>query len=106
MYYWICQKCDLKVWGAENCWCGINREQNFALAEQKTKDKKGNNKMEHLEIIKEILSKYSGREAEFKATVDMLCSKGIGNGAFQDYSILVDVLEILSVCEAIIKGNS
>lgn len=58
--------------------------------------------MEHLGRIKNILSKYEGRGAEFKATIDMLCSKGIGNGCFQDYTILVDVLEILSVCETII----
>lgn len=40
MYYWICQKCDLKVWGAENCWCGITREQNSALAEKLYKERK------------------------------------------------------------------
>ena len=58
--------------------------------------------MEKLERIKEILSKYEGRGVEFKATIDMLWSKGIGNGVFQDYSILIDVLEILSICETII----
>lgn len=58
--------------------------------------------MEPLGRIKEILSKYAGRGTEFKATIDMLCSKGIGNGCFQDYTILVDVLEILSICETII----
>lgn len=58
--------------------------------------------MEELKRIEEILNKYKGREAEFKAVVDMLCSKGIGNGVFQDYTILVDVLEILSICETII----
>ena len=41
MYYWVCQKCDLKVWGAENCWCGINREQNERLAEVQAKNRKG-----------------------------------------------------------------
>jgi hypothetical protein len=35
MYYWVCQRCDLKVWGAENCWCGLNREQNEELARAK-----------------------------------------------------------------------
>lgn len=59
--------------------------------------------MEHIERIKEILSKYDGKYDKFKATIDMLCSKGIGNGVFQDYSILVDVLEILAVCETIVK---
>ena len=58
--------------------------------------------MERLKRIEEIVSKYAGRGPEFKATVDMLCSKGIGNGCFQDYTILVDVLEILSICETAI----
>ena len=58
--------------------------------------------MEELKRIEEILSKYEGRGAEFKATVDMLCNKGIPNGCFQDYTILIDVLEILSICEIII----
>lgn len=57
-----------------------------------------------MERIKEILDKYEGRGVEFKATIDMLCSKGIGNGVYQDYAMLVDVLEILSVCEAIVAG--
>lgn len=58
--------------------------------------------MEHLERIKEILSKYEGRGDRFKATVDMLCSKGLPNGCFQDYTIVIDVLEILSICETVI----
>jgi len=56
-----------------------------------------------MERIKEILDKYDGRGAEFMATVDMLCDKGIPNGVYQDYAMLADVLEILSVCEAIIN---
>lgn len=55
-----------------------------------------------MERIKEILDKYDGRGAEFMATVNMLCDKGIPNGVFQDYAMLADVLEILSICEAII----
>ena len=58
--------------------------------------------MENLERIKEILDKYEGKSDRFKATVDMLCNKGIPNGCFQDYTILIDVLEILSICETII----
>ena len=54
MYYWVCQKCDLKVWGAENCWCGINREQNSALAEKRYNEKKGIQKMDkHYVVIME-----------------------------------------------------
>ena len=60
---------------------------------------------EKLKYIEEIMSRYIGREAEFKATVEMLCSKGIGNGCFQNYNILIDVLEILSICESIAKGE-
>lgn len=59
-----------------------------------------------MERLKEILEKYKGREAEFKATVEMLCKKGIANGCFQDYTILIDVLEILSICETIIGGKA
>ena len=58
--------------------------------------------MEQLLRIEEILSDYKGRGAEFKATVDMLCNKGIPNGCFQDYKMLMDVLEILSLCEVIV----
>ena len=58
--------------------------------------------MEFLEKIDEILCKYVGRGSEFKATIDMLCSKGIAKGCFQDYTILVDVLEILSICETMV----
>lgn len=107
MYYWVCQRCDLKVWGAENCWCGINREQNSALAEQKTKAKKGTNNMEHLGKIEDILInlRVCKKGAEFKKTVEMLCQKGIPNGCFQDYTLLTAVLEILSVCETIVGGD-
>lgn len=61
--------------------------------------------MEHLGRIKEIVSKYEGRGQEFKATVEMLCNKGIPNGCFQDYAMLVDILEILAICEtAVVEG--
>jgi hypothetical protein len=61
-----------------------------------------------MERIKEILDKYTPKnEKAFKDTVSMLCKNGIGNGVYQDYSVLVDVIEILSVCETIIaeKGR-
>ena len=58
--------------------------------------------MEELNRIEEILSDYVGRGAEFKATVDMLCSQGIPNGCFQDYKLLTDILEILAICETIV----
>lgn len=55
--------------------------------------------MERMKRIEEILSKYKGRRVEFMATIDMLCSKGIANGCFQDYSMLLDILEIFAICE-------
>lgn len=63
--------------------------------------------MENLKRIEDILIELrcQGRGAEFKKTVEMLCQKGIPNGAFQDYTLLVAVLEILSVCETIIEGG-
>ena len=39
MYYWICQKCGLKVWNCETCWCGLTRTENAKLVEQKHKEK-------------------------------------------------------------------
>lgn len=57
-----------------------------------------------MERIKNILEKYTPEDAKaFKDTVDMLCAKGIANGCYQDYTVLMDVLEILSVCETLIE---
>lgn len=54
--------------------------------------------------VKEILAKYEPGDYDlFKATVDMLCKKGIGNGCYQDYTVLVDVVKILSICERIVQ---
>lgn len=63
--------------------------------------------MEHLGRIEDILInlRVQNRGEDFKKTVDMLCSKGIPNGVFQDYNLLIAVLEILAVCETIIKGE-
>lgn len=63
--------------------------------------------MEKLNRIKDILARYSPSDYQrFKDTIDMLCKKGIGNGVFQDYTLLTDVLEILGVCESIVlDGN-
>lgn len=60
--------------------------------------------MEELNRIEDILIslRTQKRGAEFRKTVEMLCSKGVPNGVFQDYSLLMAVLEILSVCETII----
>ena len=56
-----------------------------------------------MEKIKEILSHYSKEDYQlFYDTVDMLSAKGV-IGNFQDYTVLIDILEILSACENIIK---
>jgi hypothetical protein len=60
--------------------------------------------MELLGRIEDILIslRTQKRGAEFKKTVEMLCQKGVPNGCFQDDTLLMAVLEILSVCETII----
>ena len=60
-----------------------------------------------MERIKEVLAKYKPDDAKkFHDTVDMLCKKGIGNGVYQDYGMLMDVLSILTISEAIIKEGT
>lgn len=57
-----------------------------------------------MERIKQVLEKFSPQDAKaFHDTVDMLCKKGIANGVYQDYSMLMDVISVLTICEAIIK---
>ena len=57
-----------------------------------------------MERIKQVLEKYSQQDAKaFHDTVDMLFSKGIAKGCYQDFSMLMDVITILSISEAIIK---
>jgi hypothetical protein len=61
-----------------------------------------------MEEIIEILSKYNTNDAKtFHDTTDMLCSKGIANGCYQDMAMLMDVISILCICEKFIKeGNN
>lgn len=57
-------------------------------------------------LIKMVLDKYSPEDYKlFYDTVEMLCAKGVGNGCYQDYTVLVDVVQILSLCEEIVKGG-
>lgn len=59
-----------------------------------------------MERIKEILDKYPPEKAKiFEDTVDMLYKKGIPNGCYQDYTVLMDVMDIIATCERIIKGE-
>ena len=63
---------------------------------------KGNN----MERIKKILENYTPEDHKiFKDTVDMLCSKGIGNGCYQDYTVLADVVSLLGILECIVGGK-
>lgn len=60
-----------------------------------------------MDRIKKVLEKYTKDDAKaFIDTVDMLCKKGIANGCYQDFTMLMDVVSILSICETIItKGE-
>ena len=59
-----------------------------------------------MERIKEILDKYTPSQAQaFADTLEMLYKKGIPNGCYQDYAMLMDVMSILAICEDIIKEN-
>lgn len=59
-----------------------------------------------MERIKTILERNAQNPQTFTDTIDMLCKKGIANGCYQDYTVLMDVLEVLSICETIIKETS
>lgn len=57
--------------------------------------------------IKNVLEKYKSEEdiKNFSNSIEMLCKKGIANGVYQDYSVLADVVSLLTICEAIIKAG-
>lgn len=60
-----------------------------------------------MDRIKKILDNYTPEDAKIvKDTVDMLCSKGIGNGVYQDYTVLADVVSILGILEQIVKEGT
>lgn len=60
-----------------------------------------------MDKIKEVLKKFTKDDYQiFHDTIDMLCSKGVGNGAYQDYSVLMDVLSILTIAEALVKKGT
>jgi hypothetical protein len=57
-----------------------------------------------MEELKQILSKFTPEDTKaWRDTTDMLCSKGIANGVYQDFALLMDVISVLTVCEKIIK---
>ena len=46
--------------------------------------------------LEEFIKEKGYTVEDFNKTVDMLCSKGIANGCYQDYTLLTFVLEWLS----------
>lgn len=65
-------------------------------------------KMEQgLKGIEKILRHYDSAGGKlFEDSVSELCGKGIGKGCFQDYTVLTDIIGILSICENIIKSGN
>lgn len=56
--------------------------------------------------LEDVMGHYAKEDYDiFKDTVDMLCAKGVSKGIYQDYSVLIDVLQILTICEKFIKGE-
>ena len=56
--------------------------------------------MNYQEKFEKILSKYSSRDKKLVYdTVDMLCDRGVGGGCYQDYTVLVDVVNVLTIFE-------
>lgn len=60
-----------------------------------------------MEKIKTVIENYATREdlQLFHETIDTLCAKGIKKGAFQNYAVLADILQILTICEDEIRKN-
>ena len=60
-----------------------------------------------MERIKKILENYDekGRQL-FKDSVDELFKKGFRKGCFQDYSVVADISNILSICEDVMKEKN
>lgn len=53
-----------------------------------------------MEKINEILKNYTSNDKQLvHNTIDMLCAKGIGNGCYQDYTVLADVVSVLAAFE-------
>jgi len=58
-----------------------------------------------LDRISKVLSSFEAKDYQvFHDTIETLCSKGVGKGTYQDYAVLVSVLEILTTCEAVIEN--
>lgn len=56
--------------------------------------------------FQEIVNKYDKSDAKLvNDTIEMLTSKGVGNGCYQDYTVLMDVINILDAFLNAIKNK-
>ena len=56
------------------------------------------------EKFKQIVDNYTSKDAKIiRDTIDMLARKGIGNGCYQDYTVLMSVLAVLEAFEIAVK---
>lgn len=56
----------------------------------------------YVKRLNEVLKRFPSQKV-FKDTVDELIKNGVPKGCYQDYGALADVLEILGICEEILK---
>lgn len=56
----------------------------------------------YIKRFNKVLDRFPHQKV-FKDTVDELVKNGVPKGCYQDYSALADVLEILSICEDMLK---
>ena len=48
--------------------------------------------------FEEILSRYSAKDKDLvNKTIDTLCDRGVGNGCYQDYGVLADMVTVLGI---------
>lgn len=57
--------------------------------------------VEQLKIIYDKYNRQDGKQIE--DTISMLCSKGIANGCYQDYAMLMDIVSVMTIFENAIK---
>lgn len=55
------------------------------------------------EKLCDILQKYKGRAEDYHETIDTLFKKGVLNGCYQDYELLIDTISILTLFERALK---
>lgn len=56
--------------------------------------------------FQEIVDKYSGEDVKvIHDTVETLVGKGVPNGCYQDYTVLTDVISVLTLFESAVKNK-